>query len=67
MVGAMILYDHVHPVGAFAKKAGIDVSCMGGFIGKIVAESLCCEDVQNDCTIKLSVHHFSLYVDEGFY
>ena len=26
MVGAMILYDHVHPVGAFAKKAGIDVS-----------------------------------------
>eukprot|EP00731_Ephydatia_muelleri_P031539 Em0023g46a len=25
MVGAMILYDHVHPVGAFAKKAGIDM------------------------------------------
>ena len=26
MVGMIILYDHVHPVGAFAKKAAIDVS-----------------------------------------
>ena len=26
MVGVIILYDHVHPVGAFAKKAAIDVS-----------------------------------------
>ena len=26
MVGVIILYDHVHPVGAFALKAAIDVS-----------------------------------------
>lgn len=26
MVGLIILYDHVHPVGAFAKSAHIDVS-----------------------------------------
>ena len=26
MVGVIILYDHVHPVGAFAKTSGIDVS-----------------------------------------
>ena len=26
-VGVIILYDHVHPVGAFAKNAPIDVSC----------------------------------------
>ena len=26
MVGVIILYDHVHSVGAFAKKAAIDVS-----------------------------------------
>lgn len=25
-VGVIILYDHVHPVGAFAKNAPIDVS-----------------------------------------
>ena len=25
MVGLIILYDHVHPVGAFAKSAHIDV------------------------------------------
>ncbi|KAI8496001.1 Protein fam49b [Branchiostoma belcheri] len=25
MVGVIILYDHVHPVGAFAKKSGIDM------------------------------------------
>ena len=25
-MGVIILYDHVHPVGAFAKKAAIDVS-----------------------------------------
>ena len=25
MVGVIILYDHVHPVGAFAVKAAIDV------------------------------------------
>ena len=25
MTGAIILYDHVHPVGAFTKKAPIDV------------------------------------------
>ncbi|XP_065843117.1 CYFIP-related Rac1 interactor B-like [Oscarella lobularis] len=25
MVGVIILYDHVHPVGAFAKKAAIDI------------------------------------------
>lgn len=29
MVGVIILYDHVHPVGAFAKNSGIDVkSCL---------------------------------------
>lgn len=27
MVGVIILYDHVHPVGAFAKTSKIDVSC----------------------------------------
>lgn len=26
MVGVIILYDHLHPVGAFVKKAPIDVS-----------------------------------------
>lgn len=26
MVGLIILYDHVHPIGAFAKSAHIDVS-----------------------------------------
>jgi len=26
MVGVIILYDHVHPVGAFAKTSPIDVS-----------------------------------------
>ena len=26
MVGVIILYDHIHPVGAFAIKATIDVS-----------------------------------------
>ena len=26
MVGAIILYDHVHPVGAFNRKSSIDVS-----------------------------------------
>jgi len=25
MVGVIILYDHVHPVGAFAKSSPIDV------------------------------------------
>lgn len=35
MVGATILYDHVHPVGAFAKKAAID---MKGTI-KIIKEN----------------------------
>ena len=26
MVGAIILYDHVHPAGAFHRKSNIDVS-----------------------------------------
>lgn len=30
MVGVIILYDHVHPVGAFAKTSKIDVSAPGG-------------------------------------
>jgi hypothetical protein len=30
MVGVIILYDHVHPVGAFAVKAAIDVRREGG-------------------------------------
>lgn len=29
MVGVIILYDHVHPVGAFAKTSKIDVSAPG--------------------------------------
>lgn len=29
MVGVIILYDHVHPVGAFAKTSKIDVSKRG--------------------------------------
>lgn len=29
MVGVIILYDHVHPVGAFAKTSKIDVSPCG--------------------------------------
>lgn len=34
MVGVIILYDHVHPVGAFAKTSKIDVSAFGfGFRG----------------------------------
>lgn len=28
MVGVIILYDHVHPVGAFAKTSKIDVSAL---------------------------------------
>ena len=31
MVGAIILYDHVHPVGAFYRKSNIDV-CGSSFI-----------------------------------
>ena len=27
-VGLIILYDHVHPVGAFAKNSSIDVSTL---------------------------------------
>ena len=30
MVGVIILYDHVHPVGAFAVKAAIDVRIIIG-------------------------------------
>lgn len=30
MVGVIILYDHVHPVGAFAKTSKIDVSFAPG-------------------------------------
>lgn len=30
MVGVIILYDHVHPVGAFAKTSKIYVSGPGG-------------------------------------
>ena len=26
MVGVIILYDHVHPIGAFVKSSNIDVS-----------------------------------------
>ncbi len=26
MVGLVILYDHVHPVGAFQKSSNVDVS-----------------------------------------
>ena len=33
MVGAIILYDHVHPVGAFAKSSGINVSRRRGKFG----------------------------------
>ena len=41
MVGVIILYDHVHPVGAFALKAAIDVrrerrregGRVGGWVG----------------------------------
>ena len=29
-MGVIILYDHVHPVGAFAVKAAIDVRREGG-------------------------------------
>lgn len=32
MVGVIILYDHVHPVGAFAKTSKIDVSDISLFI-----------------------------------
>lgn len=30
MVGVIILYDHVHPVGAFSKASKIDVRIMNG-------------------------------------
>jgi len=32
MVGVIILYDHVHPVGAFAKTSPIDVSLTMGWL-----------------------------------
>ena len=32
MVGVIILYDHVHPVGAFAKSSTIDVSNAGNVV-----------------------------------
>ena len=32
MVGVIILYDHVHPVGAFAKSSPIDVRFFYYFI-----------------------------------
>ena len=28
MVGLVILYDHVHPVGAFQKSSNVDVSLL---------------------------------------
>lgn len=34
MVGVIILYDHVHPVGAFAKTSKIDVSLRGWDAGR---------------------------------
>lgn len=35
MVGVIILYDHVHPVGAFAKTSKIDVSLLGFELYKV--------------------------------
>ena len=55
MVGVIILYDHVHPVGAFAIKATIDVSVC-------VCECVCvhvCECKCDDVSLSLS--------DEGVY
>ena len=43
MVGAMILYDHVHPVGAFAKKAGIDMKASI----KVIRESANAESAES--------------------
>lgn len=37
MVGVIILYDHVHPVGAFAKTSKIDVSGHGVRWGGVIA------------------------------
>ena len=47
MVGVIILYDHVHPVGAFAKKAAIDVR-EGGSVWRESVERECggCSDVR---------------------
>ena len=32
MVGVIILYDHVHPVGAFAKNSSIEVSTQFSYL-----------------------------------
>ena len=37
-MGVIILYDHVHPVGAFAVKAAIDVRREGGSEGEKVGD-----------------------------
>lgn len=42
MVGVIILYDHVHPVGAFAKTSKIDVSDISVFIRAVI---LCLSEV----------------------
>ena len=40
MVGVIILYDHIHPVGAFAKTTNIDVSVCVCACMCIVVEAL---------------------------
>ena len=62
MVGVIILYDHVHPVGAFAIKATIDVSvcvCMCVSVSVMVSLSLS----QMKASIKLVkelLNHYSV-------
>ena len=58
MVGVIILYDHVHPVGAFAIKATIDVSVC-------VCECVCvcmCVSVSVMVSLSLSLSDEGVYI-----
>ncbi|XP_041378853.1 CYFIP-related Rac1 interactor B-like [Gigantopelta aegis] len=54
MTGAIILYDHVHPVGAFTKKAPID---MKASIKIIREHPKCAEGLIN--ALKYNTKHFN--------
>ncbi|XP_003389590.1 PREDICTED: protein FAM49A-like [Amphimedon queenslandica] len=54
MVGAIILYDHLHPVGAFAKRAPIDMKASI----KIIKEHPSCADGLINA-LKYNTKHFN--------
>lgn len=63
MVGVVILYDHVHPVGAFAKSSSIDVSntrfiCRPSYLG-ILGQNT--EFISHTCTVKKTLLFTQFY------